>query len=634
MLQEGHLPAPYTVALGSGRYPHAGFRPSACSRIGLPRQGNGESLRRDLVRLAFRLVHARTMQSHSPGSPSTPQPDTAAGFASRANAGDESFPDATSDFGLKPRPRTRRVDPLLGTDLGGIRIIRLLGEGGMGRVYEAEQESPRRTVAVKVIRQGITSEKTMRRFEREAEFLGRLQHPCIAQIYVVGSYSSDDGDVPFFVMEFIANAKPINNFAAEQSLSLDDRLRLFVSVCEAVAHGHDRGIVHRDLKPGNILIDADGLPKVIDFGVARSTDSDLQITSMKTDTGQLVGTVQYMSPEQFGDSPEGLDGRADVYSLGVVLYELLGGVLPYEVRKKKMHEAARIICEEIQPALRARDKSIPRDVSLIVDRCLEKNRRMRYQGAGALAADIRRYLAGHRIPLSWKDVIRPQLRLLRRPAVKVTLLMLVLTLAALGIAGVLGIPGLWTKPTVSTTPLEIPPEVSSSLRQSLDASTRDSGNLSASVDRLRQNVDLQIHGVRRDSCERLLYEAWPLWENEAERCTKVLSRAWVEASQAYPQAPDEKLLKRYEKWAAEVTSLREQLGKDFESVRQDCSSMIAAAQTNPAEDALNTAERDISFKLTSWREQAVKQAGGIVDEGTKDLWAYASQLSGQANPKE
>jgi serine/threonine protein kinase len=319
------------------------------------------------------------------------------------------FPHADDDFGLTPKPKadqqakSQRVDPLLGMDLGGVKIVRLLGEGGMGRVYEAQQANPSRTVAVKVIRAGITSDKTMRRFEREAEFLGKLQHPGIAQIYVVGSYSSDIGDVPFFVMEYIPNAKPITNYTSEQGLTLRDTLTLFKHVCEAVSHGHDRGIVHRDLKPGNILIDSDGMPKVIDFGVARSTDSDLTLTAMRTDTGALVGTVQYMSPEQFGDSTaEGLDGRADVYSLGVVLYELLSGELPYQVRRKKMHEAARIVCEHIPPTLRSRDKSIPRDVSLIAERCLQKDRRGRYQSAGELAGEIQCVLDGRPIRRSYR----------------------------------------------------------------------------------------------------------------------------------------------------------------------------------------------------------------------------------------
>lgn len=342
-----------------------------------------------------------TFRSHAmsftePQDHNEPEPDHEAKSQDRSPV---PFPGQADDFGLTPKPRepkvrAHRVDPLLGVDLGGVKIVKLIGEGGMGRVYEALQERPSRTVAVKVIRQGITSEKTMRRFEREAEFLAKLQHPGIAQIFIVGTYSSDFGDVPFYVMEFIPNAKPITNYVHEGTFSLEEKLTLFRQVCEAVSHGHDRGIVHRDLKPGNILVDGQGSPKVIDFGVARSTDSDLALTSMKTDTGQLIGTVQYMSPEQFGPDPDDLDGRTDVYSLGVVLYELLSGSAPYSVRKKALHEASRVVCEEMPPPLRAVDKSIPRDVSAIAERALQKDRRRRYHTAGDLAADIGRFLAG------------------------------------------------------------------------------------------------------------------------------------------------------------------------------------------------------------------------------------------------
>ena len=306
------------------------------------------------------------------------------------------FPGVDNDYGLSPRPRVRarRVDPLLGLDLGGVVITRLIGEGGMGRVYEAHQANPARTVAVKVVRQGITTDQTMRRFEREAEFLSRLQHPAIARIHIVGTYASDLGDVPFYVMEYIPDARPITNYVHGRQLDLEARLTLFKQVCDAVAHGHDRGIVHRDLKPGNILIDGQGLPKIIDFGVARSMDSDLAITAMRTDTGQLVGTVQYMSPEQFGGDPEDLDSRCDIYSLGVVLYELVSGDMPYNVRRKPLHEASRVVCEQVPVPLRTLDRKIPKDVSAIADKCLQKDRRRRYHDAGHLSADLQRVLDG------------------------------------------------------------------------------------------------------------------------------------------------------------------------------------------------------------------------------------------------
>lgn len=348
----------------------------------------------DPVHERRRMMPSDEPEPHEPADTSRERSghdgDAADVAASREFAGSE------HNFGLTPRPKvkTQRTDPLLGMDLGGVKIIRLIGEGGMGRVYEARQDKPARTVAVKIIRAGITSEKTMKRFEREAEFLGRLQHPGIAQIFIVGTYSSDLGDVPFYVLEHVANAKPITNYAHDNGLSLTDRLRLFKQVCEAVSHGHDRSIVHRDLKPGNILVDAEGNPKVIDFGVARSTDSDLTLEAMKTDTGQMIGTVQYMAPEQFGPNPDDLNSRTDVYALGVVLYELLSGVPPYSVSKRALHEASRVVCEQIPTPLRSLDKSIPRDVSAICERCLQKTPRHRYHSAGELAADLSRFLTG------------------------------------------------------------------------------------------------------------------------------------------------------------------------------------------------------------------------------------------------
>lgn len=393
--------------------------------------------------------HSATFRSHAmsftePQEHDEPEPESE---PTSQDHGPVPFPGQGDDFGLTPKPReakvrAQRVDPLLGVDLGGVKIVRLIGEGGMGRVYEAQQARPSRTVAVKVIRQGITSEKTMRRFEREAEFLGKLQHPGIAQIFVVGTYSSEYGfDTPFYVMEFLANAKPLTNYAHEQGLELHERVRLFKLVCEAVSHGHDRGIVHRDLKPGNILVDANGSPKVIDFGVARSTDSDLALESMKTDTGQMIGTVQYMSPEQFGPDPDDLDGRADVYSLGVVLYELLSGSPPYSVKKKALHEASRVVCEEVPPPLRAVNKTIPRDISAIAERALQKDRRHRYHTAGELAADLGRFLDGKPVKAQPSSVLGRLLfpRPLRKLVTRRTGLVLISgAVVAVGFNGLIG----------------------------------------------------------------------------------------------------------------------------------------------------------------------------------------------------
>ena len=210
----------------------------------------------------------------------------------------------------------------------------MISEGGMGRVYEGRQDHPRRTVAVKLIKPGVASEKLLRRFEFEAQVLGRLRHPGIAQIFSAGTFGEGTAAQPYFVMEYIAGAKPLTQYAIDLKLSTAERLAVFRSVCDAVAHGHQNGVIHRDLKPGNILVDATGQPKVIDFGVAKTTDSDMALTTLQTDVGQLIGTYQYMSPEQFDADPHAIDIRSDVYALGVVLYELLAGQPPYDLRRK------------------------------------------------------------------------------------------------------------------------------------------------------------------------------------------------------------------------------------------------------------------------------------------------------------
>jgi serine/threonine protein kinase len=223
----------------------------------------------------------------------------------------------------------------------------------MGRVYEGLQGMPCRTVAVKVIKPGVLSTAAAKRFEYEAQILGRLTHPGIARIYSLGMQPLPGGEVPYFVMEFIDDARSITAYATERSLSTQDRVSLFREACLAVAHGHQKGVIHRDLKPGNILVDGTGQPKIIDFGVARSTDGDVALTTMHTDIGQLVGTLAYMAPEQFDSSSDDLDVRVDVYSLGIVLYELLTGSPPYDFARRAVYEVARVV-KEVEPKSRHR----------------------------------------------------------------------------------------------------------------------------------------------------------------------------------------------------------------------------------------------------------------------------------------
>ncbi|NCA12182.1 serine/threonine protein kinase, partial [bacterium] len=217
------------------------------------------------------------------------------------------------------------LDLAPGSDIGGATILRLIGEGGMGRVYEARQTAPDRPVAVKVLRDAIASREQLARFTYEAEVLGRLRHPGIAQIHASGTFLHGPIAVPFFIMELVADARPITAYARERGLGLTARVTVFRAVCDAVAHGHRKGVVHRDLKPANILVDAAGDPKVIDFGVARSTALDAARSRLRTAAGQLVGTLAYMSPEQLDGRVDDVDARSDVYALGLVLHELLVG---------------------------------------------------------------------------------------------------------------------------------------------------------------------------------------------------------------------------------------------------------------------------------------------------------------------
>jgi non-specific serine/threonine protein kinase/serine/threonine-protein kinase len=276
--------------------------------------------------------------------------------------------------------------------IGRYEIRREIASGGMGTVYEAVQDHPHRLVALKVLRHGAASRSAMKRFRHEAEILGRLRHPNIAQVYDAGTYDEGRGAQPYFAMELV-KGEPLLAYAESNGLGTRERLDLIVKICDAVQYAHHKGVIHRDLKPDNVLVDDRGEPKILDFGVARATDSDIQATTIRTDIGQLIGTVPYMSPEQVTGDPTELDTRSDVYSLGVVLYELMCGRLPYDLKNRTIPDAVRVIQED-DPTPLSSVSSIHRgDVETIVAKALEKDKERRYQSPAELAADVRHFLA-------------------------------------------------------------------------------------------------------------------------------------------------------------------------------------------------------------------------------------------------
>jgi len=280
-----------------------------------------------------------------------------------------------------------------GEMVAGFTIVSVLGRGGMGVVYRARQESPDRDVAVKLIRPGLLSRETVRRFAQEAAALARLQHPGIAQVFQAGTTAVRGSPRPYLAMELVEGAS-IAVFADSQALDTRARIKLFTRACDAVHHAHVRGVVHRDLKPANIIVDQSGappLPRILDFGIARLAERT-ETQTKSTLVGQVVGTLAYMSPEQAAGDPEGVDSRADVYSLGVVLYELLCHALPIEVGALPLADALRAAAEKTPIRPSARNPEIKGDLEAIILHALEKDPSRRYQHASTLADDLRRYL--------------------------------------------------------------------------------------------------------------------------------------------------------------------------------------------------------------------------------------------------
>ncbi|HSB28172.1 MAG TPA: protein kinase, partial [Pyrinomonadaceae bacterium] len=370
-------------------------------------------------------------------------PDARASFVDRACAGDAALkgdvetllseyertgstdsPDiAGSDLSSESRVESEGyVDPMIGRRLGAYQIKREVARGGMGTIYEAirvDNEFNRRA-AIKVVKRGMDTDFVLRRFRTERQILAALNHPNIALLMDGGT--TDDG-LPYFVMEYIEGL-PLYKYCDANQLSIAERLELFLSICDAVHYAHQKQVIHRDIKPSNVLVTADGIPKLLDFGIAKLLDPDMvgDVTRDSTGTAMRLMTPEYASPEQIQGLPT--SPATDVYSLGVLLYELLTGFRPYRLGQRAPHEVARVICEEVPPppsfiithhgdllagseavtlqrvsatrktTLESLRQVLSGDLDSLVMRTLHKDPESRYQSAGQLKEDIERYLAG------------------------------------------------------------------------------------------------------------------------------------------------------------------------------------------------------------------------------------------------
>src|SRR5687768_6695987 len=338
-------------------------------------------------------------------------------------------------------PNEHIAPPATNIRIGRYQTKRWIGEGGMGVLYEAIHDELHHSVALKFMKYRAASSEALERFVREARVLANCRHAAIAQVHDAGVHRQGDLEIPYYVMEYVRGGLPITKYASAKGLSVDERLELFAKVCDAIHSVHERGVIQRDIKPENVLVDSSGQPKVIDFGVARVINADLPMPLHHTSTDSVVGTLQYMSPEQVGDESGDIDRRSDVYALGVVLYQLLCGKLPYDLTGTTLTQATKIIRERPPGQPRAVVPELTRDAETVLLRAMHKDADRRYPTAGALAAELRRLIAGEPIE-SRQDsatyVFRTRAAtMLRRHRVGAVLLAVTVALSAAELIGAL-----------------------------------------------------------------------------------------------------------------------------------------------------------------------------------------------------